>query len=88
MAYAKTKFSEIICHEIVQTNAKGAMWALLKNQFVKISAYNEIEVQRLLKALKDLNVEHSIKFIKPQDKVINAKGEYEFSLDNFIDDRK
>ena len=88
MGYAKTKYSEIDYLERNQDNAKGAMWALLKNQFVKISAYNEIEVQRLIRALKDLNVEHSIKFTKPQDKVINAKGEYEFSLEYFTDDRK
>lgn len=88
MGWAKIKWSQIPFTELDYNNARQAMYALLKNGFVRMNAYNEIEIQRLIKALKDLNVEHNMKFIRPQDAIQNAKGEYEFTLDFFIDDRQ
>jgi hypothetical protein len=88
MGWNKTKYSEIPYEELNYDNARQAMWALLNNGFVRVNAYNEIEVQRLVKALKDLNINHGIKYIKPHDKIKNAFGDYEFSTEFFIDDRK
>ena len=88
--YAKVKYSEI---NGIETQANEAHWALmflLKNSYVKMNAYNELEVQKLIKCLKTLKLKVTIKqnyYPKNSMQADNEVGQYEFMLDNFVDDR-
>lgn len=82
----KTEYYSIPSHEIGATNAVNGMFFVLKNNFVTISAYYEIEAQKVIKALKVLGIQHNIKFVEAINQ--NSNGTYEFSLKNFIDNRK
>jgi hypothetical protein len=82
----KMEYSKIPVHELNATNAVNGMFYLLKNNFVEISAYYEIEAQKMIKALKVLGIQHNIKFIEAFNQ--NSNGMYEFSLKNFVDNRK
>ena len=80
------KFSEINYTETWCTNAKDGLMFLLKNGYIRISAYFEIEANKIIKCLKALGVKHKINFISPN--INNPNGDYEFMLDFFDDDRK
>lgn len=80
------KFSEINHTETWATNAKDGLLFLLKNGYIKISAYFEIEANKIIKCLKILGIKHEIKFKEPINQ--NFQGEYEFMLNFFVDDRK
>ncbi len=82
----KTKYSSIPVHELETTNAERAMYWLLKNNFIRMSVYYEIESQKLIKALKALGIKHNINFIEALNQ--NCQATYEFSLKDFQDDRK
>jgi hypothetical protein len=82
----KTEYYNIPSQEISWTNASDAMLSLLKNNYVEISAYYEIEAQKLIRALKALGIQHTIKFVEAFN--TKSQGIYEFSLKNFIDNRK
>lgn len=82
----KKEYYDIPSHELSWTNAKEGMFNLLKNNYVEISAYYEIEAQKLIKALKALGIQHNIKFVEALNQ--KSHGTYEFSLKNFVDNRK
>jgi len=82
----KTNYHSIPSHELDTTTAERGIFFLLKNNFVKISAYYEIEAQKLIKALKALGIQHNIKFVEALNQ--NCQATYEFSLKNFKDDRE
>lgn len=84
--YAKVKYSEISHSETWANTAKDALLFLLKNGYIKIGAYFEIEVTKLIRCLKILGIEHKINFITPINN--NCSGDYEFMLDFFEDDRE
>lgn len=81
----KVRYSEINHSETWANNAKDCLFFLLKNGYVKISAYFEIEANKIMKCLKVLGLKHNINFIEPQNQ--NFQGEYEITLDFFKDDR-
>lgn len=92
MGYTKKKYSEIEEAQREWSYADQAMSALFRNGFAVMDWYNEIELQRLVKALKDLNVPHNIRFVpyvtQPPNVHDFSKGKYEFSLPQyFVDDR-
>jgi hypothetical protein len=80
------KFSEINHTETWGTNARDGLMFLLKNGYIKISAYFEIEANKIIKCLKILGIRHKINFIAPINN--NSNGDYEFMLDFFEDDRE
>ncbi|MGC4375916.1 hypothetical protein WD019_03090 [Fictibacillus sp. Mic-4] len=88
--FAKVRYSEIPIHETSHSQAHWALMYLLKNSYVKMNAYNEIEVQKLIKCLKILKLKVTIKqnyYPKNSIQADNEVGIYEFMLDNFLDDR-
>jgi hypothetical protein len=84
--YNKIKYSEINNSELCVTNAKDGIYLLLKNGYIKLGAYFEIETIKLIKCLKILGIKHKINYI--DSNLSNSCGEYEFMLDYFEDDRK
>jgi hypothetical protein len=83
---SNVKYTEINASELFHTNAKDCLYLLLKNGYIKIGAYFEIEVTKLIKCLKVLGIKHKINYINLNNPT--SQGEYEFTLDFFIDDRK
>lgn len=84
--YTIVKYSEIKSDVPLNwNNAVGGMRCLLLNGFTNIDGYFEIEVNKLIKALKDLNLQHTMKFVESKNHT--SKGNYEFSLNYFVDDR-
>jgi hypothetical protein len=81
------KFNQIDNTDTWATNARSGLYLLLKNGYIKIGAYFEIEVNKIIKCLKVLGIKHEIKFISPTG-IQNDVGNYEFTLDFFVDDRK
>lgn len=81
----KIKYSEINNSEIFSSNAKDSLYLLIKNGYIKIGAYYEIEMIKLLKCLKILNIKHKLNYINYN--ILNSQGDYEFMLDYFEDDR-
>jgi hypothetical protein len=87
----KQKYSDIPFHELNTCEAHWALMYLLKNGYVQMNAYNEIEVMKLIKCLKVLKIQLTIKqnhFPKDTVQADNEQGIYEFMLENFIYDRK
>lgn len=80
------KYSEINPSELYHTNAKDGLYLLLKNGYIKINAYFEIEFIKLIKCLKTLGIKHKISF--KDSNTSNTQGDYEIILDFFEDDRK
>lgn len=77
-------------HETTHTQAHWALFFLLKNGYVRMDAYFEIEVQKLIKCLQTLKLRATIKLNHyPKDSIQanNTVGQYEFMLDHFVDDR-
>jgi len=89
--YAKQKYSEIPYMENTTNQAHLALQFLLKNGYVQMNAYYEIEVQKLMKCLRTLKLRVIIKqndFPKGTIQADNEQGIYEFMLEHFVDDRK
>jgi hypothetical protein len=88
---AKQKYSEIPFNELDAYYAHWALMNLLKNGYVRMNAYNEIEVMKLIKCLKVLKIRLTIKQNDFPNNTVqgdNEQGIYEFMLENFVDDRK
>lgn len=88
--FGKKKFTDINYGEAQQSQAHWAIYYLLKNSYVRMNAYNEIEVQKLMKCIKSLKLKVTIKqnyYPKNSLQADNEVGQYEFMLDNFVDDR-
>jgi hypothetical protein len=81
----KVKYSEINASELFASDARNSIYLLLKNGYIKIGAYYEIETMKLIKCLKVLGIKHNINYI--DSNIPNSQGDYEFTLDFFEDDR-
>lgn len=92
--YAKVKFSEInTMDKGVKQEARIALANLLTNGFGAIDGYAINEVMNMIKSLKELKVEYSMRVIQNYGQNYTVETgkyptfHYEFSLPWFVDDR-
>jgi hypothetical protein len=98
-SYAKKKYSKIKdseCYVNVKSAQNRADWGvgmLLANQYVIMNGYYFNEVLKMMRTLRELGVEYSIKVIEnPTNQMVNnsnvRESYYEFTTPLFEDDRE
>lgn len=87
--FSKIKYSEIPFPEnSSEDRARVAMSYLLKNGYAVINGHAMNEVLKLIRSLRELRIEFTLKMIDTAIGKDNSIFYYEFTLGYFEDDRK